>query len=149
MTMNLIAPAVASIGTLFGCALPPTDLADELQLVYEVEGSHDAIDDAADLIERRLEAAGHEISVVGDCNGEPCDYPDNAFLVGSAVADGRADMGILVCGSGLGVSIAAGGVLSGEHGIGLEKRDLMPLLFSADDLDAQARLREAFGPGGE
>jgi glycolate oxidase len=46
------------------------------------------------------------------------------------------------------VSLAAGGVLSGEHGIGLEKRDLMPLLFSADDLDAQARLREAFDPDG-
>lgn len=45
-------------------------------------------------------------------------------------------------------SIAAGGVLSGEHGIGLEKRDHMPLLFSADDLDAQARLRDAFDPDG-
>ena len=46
------------------------------------------------------------------------------------------------------VSLDAGGVLSGEHGIGLEKRDLMPLLFGADDLDAQARLREAFDPEG-
>jgi glycolate oxidase len=45
-------------------------------------------------------------------------------------------------------SIDAGGVLSGEHGIGLEKRDLMPLLFGPDDLDAQARLREAFDPDG-
>jgi glycolate oxidase len=45
-------------------------------------------------------------------------------------------------------SLAAGGVLSGEHGIGLEKRDYMPMLFSADDLDAQARLREAFDPDG-
>jgi glycolate oxidase len=44
------------------------------------------------------------------------------------------------------VCIAEGGVLSGEHGIGLEKRDHMPLLFSADDLDAQARLRDAFDP---
>jgi glycolate oxidase len=46
------------------------------------------------------------------------------------------------------VSVAAGGVLSGEHGIGIEKRDLMPLLFAPDDLDAQARLREAFDPDG-
>ena len=45
-------------------------------------------------------------------------------------------------------SLDAGGVLSGEHGIGLEKRDLMPLLYSPDDLDAQARLREAFDPDG-
>ena len=45
-------------------------------------------------------------------------------------------------------SLAAGGVLSGEHGIGLEKRDHMPLLFSSVDLDQQARLREAFDPDG-
>jgi glycolate oxidase len=44
--------------------------------------------------------------------------------------------------------IAAGGVLTGEHGVGIEKRDLMPLLFSPDDLDAQARLRDAFDPDG-
>ena len=42
------------------------------------------------------------------------------------------------------LSIRLGGVLSGEHGIGLEKRDLMHLVFSAVDLDAQARLRDAF-----
>ncbi|HEY3483958.1 MAG TPA: FAD-linked oxidase C-terminal domain-containing protein [Ilumatobacteraceae bacterium] len=46
------------------------------------------------------------------------------------------------------VSVAAGGVLSGEHGIGLEKRDLMPLMFSEIDLAAQAALRAAFDPGG-
>jgi glycolate oxidase len=42
--------------------------------------------------------------------------------------------------------VAAGGALSGEHGIGLEKRDFMPLVFSDDDLDAQACLRAAFDP---
>jgi glycolate oxidase len=45
-------------------------------------------------------------------------------------------------------SLEAGGVLSGEHGIGIEKRDLMGRMFSADDLDAQARVREAFDPDG-
>ncbi|MBM3672624.1 MAG: FAD-binding protein [Actinobacteria bacterium] len=44
--------------------------------------------------------------------------------------------------------VAAGGVLSGEHGIGLEKRDAMPLVFEPADLDAQARLRDAFDPSG-
>lgn len=43
-------------------------------------------------------------------------------------------------------SLAAGGVLSGEHGIGVEKRDYMHLLFSDDDLDQQNRLRRAFDP---
>jgi glycolate oxidase len=45
-------------------------------------------------------------------------------------------------------SIAAGGVLSGEHGIGIEKRDFMPLMFSEDDLAAQMALRNAFDPSG-
>jgi glycolate oxidase len=44
--------------------------------------------------------------------------------------------------------VDAGGVLSGEHGIGLEKRDAMPMVFGPDDLDAQARLRDAFDPSG-
>jgi glycolate oxidase len=44
--------------------------------------------------------------------------------------------------------VAAGGVLSGEHGIGLEKRDYMPLIFSDADLAAQAWLRDAFDPDG-
>ena len=39
-------------------------------------------------------------------------------------------------------------MLSGEHGIGLEKRDLMPLMFSPVDLAAQAALRAAFDPRG-
>ena len=44
------------------------------------------------------------------------------------------------------VSVAVGGVLSGEHGIGLEKRDYMSLMFGPDDLEAQALLRRAFDP---
>jgi glycolate oxidase len=44
--------------------------------------------------------------------------------------------------------VAAGGMLSGEHGIGLEKRDHMGKVFGPDDLDMQARLREAFDPDG-
>jgi len=44
------------------------------------------------------------------------------------------------------VCIEAGGVLSGEHGIGLEKRDYMPLMFSPADLLAQDSLRDAFDP---
>ncbi len=46
------------------------------------------------------------------------------------------------------VCVRLGGVLSGEHGVGREKRDLMPLMFTPHDLDAQARLKEAFDPEG-
>ncbi len=44
--------------------------------------------------------------------------------------------------------IDAGGALSGEHGIGVEKRDFMPLVFTETDLAAQACLRDAFDPDG-
>ena len=45
-------------------------------------------------------------------------------------------------------SIEAGGVLSGEHGIGLEKRDYMGMLFSAHDMATQDLVREALDPDG-
>ena len=48
----------------------------------------------------------------------------------------------------LAVALKAGGALSGEHGIGLEKRDRMGANFSELDLDAQARLKEVFDPTG-
>jgi len=44
--------------------------------------------------------------------------------------------------------VEAGGSLTGEHGIGLEKRDFMPLVFSTADLQAQACVRSAFDPEG-
>ena len=44
--------------------------------------------------------------------------------------------------------VDAGGSLSGEHGIGLEKRDFMPLVFTEEDLAAQACVRSAFDPMG-
>ncbi len=46
------------------------------------------------------------------------------------------------------ISVEAGGVLSGEHGIGLEKKRFMPLQFSPADLEAQERLRRAFDVDG-
>ena len=42
--------------------------------------------------------------------------------------------------------LAVGGSLSGEHGIGLEKQEFMPLLFNDDDLDAMKRVRDVFDP---
>jgi glycolate oxidase len=43
-------------------------------------------------------------------------------------------------------SIAQGGVISGEHGIGVEKRDYMTLLFTTEDLAAMAGLKQCFDP---
>jgi glycolate oxidase len=44
------------------------------------------------------------------------------------------------------VCIRLGGTITGEHGVGLEKRELMPLLFASDDLDAMARVKSVFNP---
>jgi glycolate oxidase len=44
------------------------------------------------------------------------------------------------------ISIAQGGVISGEHGIGVEKLNYMPLLFSPDDLEAMQRVQRSFDP---
>jgi glycolate dehydrogenase FAD-linked subunit len=46
------------------------------------------------------------------------------------------------------VCAEAGGSLSGEHGIGMEKKDLMPLIFSQDDVAQMQRIKEAFDPHG-
>jgi ribose 5-phosphate isomerase B len=54
-----------------------------------------------------IEAEGHEVLDLGTDSTEPIDYPDKALEVGRAVVDGRAERGILVCGSGAGVSVAA------------------------------------------
>jgi ribose 5-phosphate isomerase B len=50
---------------------------------------------------------GFEVEDVGPFSGESVDYPDYARLVAEAVATGRARFGLLVCGTGIGMSIAA------------------------------------------
>jgi len=54
-----------------------------------------------------IEELGHEVLDLGTDSIEPIDYPDKALAVGRAVAGGEADRGIIVCGSGAGVSVAA------------------------------------------
>jgi len=50
---------------------------------------------------------GHEVADVGTHSTAPVDYPDFAAAVGEAVVAGRAERGVLVCGSGVGASVAA------------------------------------------
>ena len=54
-----------------------------------------------------LTAQGHTVEDLGTSSAESVDYPDYAEKVGHLVAAGRADRGILVCGTGLGMSMAA------------------------------------------
>lgn len=55
----------------------------------------------------RLAAAGHVVQDFGTLSEASVDYPDYAALVARAVANGEAERGILVCGSGIGMAIAA------------------------------------------
>ncbi len=54
-----------------------------------------------------FQGKGYEVLDKGTYTEESCDYPDYAAKVGRAVTGGEADCGILVCGTGLGISIAA------------------------------------------
>ena len=54
-----------------------------------------------------LREAGHEVLDVGTHSDAPVDYPDFAEAVSLAVRDGRSERGVLICGSGVGASVAA------------------------------------------
>jgi ribose 5-phosphate isomerase B len=54
-----------------------------------------------------IERLGHEVLDLGTDTIQPVDYPDKALAAGQAVVSGRAERGIIVCGSGAGVSVAA------------------------------------------
>jgi ribose 5-phosphate isomerase B len=60
-----------------------------------------------------LQQLGHEVLDVGPHRRESVDYPDFAFQVATAVGEGRVDRGILICGTGIGMCIAANKV----HGV--------------------------------
>jgi ribose 5-phosphate isomerase B len=53
-----------------------------------------------------LEGLGHEVLDLGPHNADPVDFPDYAEAAGLTIRGGRAERGILICGSGVGVSVA-------------------------------------------
>ena len=55
----------------------------------------------------QLRTAGHEVLDLGTGSTVSVDYPDYGRAVGAAVADGKATLGVAICGSGIGISIAA------------------------------------------
>jgi ribose 5-phosphate isomerase B len=58
-------------------------------------------------IRAHLEAQGHQVADFGTDSTASCDYPDHAAPACAAVVEGRAERAVLVCGSGIGISIAA------------------------------------------
>ena len=58
-------------------------------------------------IKKHLEALGHEVVNYGTDSSERTDYPIYGERVGRAVASGECDVGVLICGTGIGISLAA------------------------------------------
>ena len=71
-----------------------------------IASDHAGVDLKGDLI-RSLRSLGFEVEDLGPADTSSVDYPDYAHLLARAVADGRIDSGILVCGTGIGMSMAA------------------------------------------
>ncbi len=70
-----------------------------------------AVDHAGFLLKARvievIQALGHEVLDLGTNSTAPVDYPDYAQALGEAITGGRCDRGVLLCGSGVGASVAA------------------------------------------
>ncbi|MCE9590812.1 MAG: ribose 5-phosphate isomerase B [Planctomycetes bacterium] len=107
-----------------------------------VGADHRGTEVRAHLIEA-LRQLGHEVVDKGNSDGKACDYPDVAYTVAQSIAKGESERGILVCGTGIGMSIAANKVrgiraalVHDEIGADLSRRhnDANVLCLSADML---------------
>jgi ribose 5-phosphate isomerase B len=87
-----------------------------------------------------LAGLGDEVIDVGTYNQDPVDYPDFAEAVGKAILDGRAQRGVLICGSGIGASVAANKIRGIRAGLchdtysahqGVEHDDMNVLVLGA------------------
>ena len=76
-------------------------------------GNDHAAVELKNIISEHLKERGYEVVNFGTDTSESFDYPIAGYKVGKAVANGDVDLGILICGTGLGMSIAANKI----HGI--------------------------------
>lgn len=70
-----------------------------------IASDHAAVDLKADLREY-LMGLGHEVADLGPATADRVDYPDFGYRLAAVVADGTAQFGVALCGSGIGISIA-------------------------------------------
>lgn len=71
-----------------------------------IGNDHSAVE-LKNIIADYVQELGHEVINLGTDSAESCDYPIYGEKVGRAVTEGEADMGIAICGTGLGISLAA------------------------------------------
>lgn len=70
-----------------------------------IASDHAAVELKAELREYLIEL-GHEVADLGPATADRVDYPDYGYQLAAVVADGTADRGVVLCGSGIGISIA-------------------------------------------
>lgn len=70
-----------------------------------IASDHAALALKSALVEH-MRAAGHEVNDLGPFDDASVDYPDYGYMLANAIADGEADRGVALCGSGIGISIA-------------------------------------------
>ena len=63
--------------------------------------------DLKSTVASRIRELGHDVNDVGTFNKDPVDYPDYAEALAKEILSGRAERGVLICGSGVGASVAA------------------------------------------
>ena len=63
--------------------------------------------DLKEILKRDLQEAGHEVLDLGTNSTQSVDYPDFGVALADAIASGKVSRGVLVCGTGIGISIAA------------------------------------------
>jgi len=78
-------------------------------MIIAMGNDHAAVEMKND-IKAYVESKGYEVIDFGTSTGESCDYPVYGEKVGRAVASGKEDYGIAICGTGIGIGIAAGKV---------------------------------------
>ncbi len=79
-----------------------------------------------------LEAQGHDVADRGPADDGRVDYPDYAEKVARAVAGGQADFGVLVCGTGIGMAVAANKV-DGIRAVNIVRPDFAALAREHND----------------
>ncbi len=82
---------------------------DKMSMRIAIGNDHTALD-MKQAVKEHLEKKGYEVLDLGTDSSEGCDYPVYGEKVGKAVAAGEADLGIAICGTGVGISLAAGKV---------------------------------------
>ena len=111
---------------LHDTVVPRSALADVLDAIYDIAENYDL------LVMNVFHAGDGNLHPLIVFDGREPGVLENVHAAGAEI---------------IAASLDAGGVLSGEHGIGVEKQKFMERMFSADDLDHQNRLRQAFDPG--